>query len=111
MAEATDRALQERQAGDDDLVSALERVLQASPHPLTPAKIRAMLPAAFRSISEHALMESLQRQVAAHIFCQYPKYRSSNDRFWDRPMAFHIADLLRAALEAELLPWSVLRRR
>jgi hypothetical protein len=111
MAEATDRALQELPAEDDDLVSALQRLLQASPHPLTPAKIRAMLPAAFRSSSEHALMECLNRQVAAHVFCQYPKYRSSNDRFWDRPMAVHIADLLRTALEAEPLPWSVLRRR
>jgi hypothetical protein len=111
MAEATDRALQERQAGDDDLVSALERVLQTSSHPLTPAKIRAMLPAVFRTVSEHALMERLHRQVAAHVFCQYPKYRSYNDRFWDRPMAVHISDLLRAALEVEPLPWSVLRRR
>jgi hypothetical protein len=111
MAEATDRALQERQAGDDDLVSALERILQASPHPLTPAKIRGMLPVAFRTVSDHALMESLHRQVAAHVFCQYPKYRSSNDRFWNRPMAVHIADLLRAALDGEPLPWSVLRRR
>ncbi len=111
MAEATDRAIQELLAEDDNLVSALQRLLQASSHPLTPAKIRVMLPAALRSVSEQALVGCLHRQVAAHVFCQYPKYQSSNDRFWDRPMAVHIADLLRAALEAESLPWSVLRRR
>jgi hypothetical protein len=110
MAEVIDRALKEVPA-EDDLVSALQRLLQASPNPLTLAKIRALLPATFRSVSQDALVESLQRQVAAHVFCQYPKYRSSQDRFWDRPMTVHIADLLRAALSTEPLPWSILRRR
>ncbi len=110
MAEVIDRALKEVPA-DDDLVSALHRLLQASLQPLTLAKIRARLPANFRSVGMDELAESLHRQVAAHVFCQYPKYRSAHDRFWDRPMAVHIADLIRAALGAGPLPWSALRRR
>lgn len=110
MAEVIDRALKEVPA-DDDLVSALHRLLQASLQPLTLVKIRALLPANFRSVGIDELAESLHRQVAAHVFCRYPRYRSAHDRFWDRPMAVHIADLIRAVLGTEPLPWSALRRR
>jgi hypothetical protein len=96
---------------DDDLVSAVHRILQASPEPLTLTKIRLQLPQWFRSRGLEELTESLRRQVAANVFYQFPKYRSPQDRFWDRSMAVHVAALLRAALQEGSLPWSVLRRK
>ena len=67
-------------------MAAVRRVLQASPEPLTLSKIRAALPANFRAVSLEALAEVLQRQVAANVLVPYPKYRSPQDRYWDRPM-------------------------
>jgi hypothetical protein len=96
---------------DDDLVSAVHRVLQASQEPLTLTKIRSQLPQWFRSVRLEELAETLRRQVAANVFYQYPKYRSPQDRFWDRPLPIHLADLLRSALQEGPLPWSVLRRK
>jgi hypothetical protein len=96
---------------DTDLVAAIRRVLEASPEPLTLSKIRSALPAAFRSLSLESLAETLQRQVAANLLMQYPKYRSAQDRFWDRPMTVHIAQLLVNALEAGPLAASELRRK
>jgi hypothetical protein len=96
---------------DTDLVAAIRRVLEASPEPLTVSKIRAALPPAFRSLSLESLAETLQRQVAANVLVQYPRYRSAQDRFWDRPMRVHIAQLLRGALEGGPLAASELRRK
>ena len=96
---------------EDDLVTAVHRILSASPQPLTLAKIHSLLPAAFRSLSLSQLSEILERQVAAQVLFQYPKYRSAHDRYWDRTMAVHVGDLLRAVLQQGPLPWSILRRR
>jgi len=110
MTEKTDRIPGELPA-EDDLVTAVHRILHASPQPLTLAKIHSLLPATFRSVSLIELSEILGRQVAAHVLCQYPKYRSAHDRYWDRTMAVHVGDLLRSILQQGPLPWSILRRR
>jgi hypothetical protein len=94
-----------------DLASEVRRVLAASPEPLTLSKIRAKLPVAFRGLGLEELGEGLRRQVAANVLVQYPKYRSSQDRFWDRSMPVHIAVLLRQALEDGPLAWPALRRK
>jgi hypothetical protein len=96
---------------EDDLVTAIHRLLQNSPQPLTLAKIHSLLPAPFRSVNLSDLSDVLNRQVAAHVLCQYPKYRSAHDRFWDRSMAVHVAELLQGVLRQGPLPWSTLRRR
>jgi hypothetical protein len=96
---------------DTDLVAAVRRVLEASPEPLTLSKIRAALPSSFRALSLEALAEALQRQVAANVLVQYPKYRSPQDRFWDRPMRVHVAYLLQEALKEQPLATSELRRK
>jgi hypothetical protein len=96
---------------EDDLVTAIHRLLQASPQPLTLARIHSLLPTSFRSVSLSDLSDVLNRQVAAHVLCQYPKYRSTHDGFWDRSMAVHLADLLQGVLRRGPLPWSTLRRR
>ena len=77
-----------------DLVAELLRVLAESSEPLTLSKIRAKLPAPFRSASLEELSDTLQRQVAANVLFQYPKYRSQQDRFWNRPMEVHLAILI-----------------
>src|SRR5579884_1377036 len=94
-----------------DLATAIQQVLQASAEPLTPSKIRAALPAPHRSISQEELTEALHRLVAANVLVQYPRYRSQQDRFWDRPMEVHVVTLLEAALVDGALPWSELRRK
>jgi hypothetical protein len=98
-------------SSDTDLVAAVRRVLQASPEPLTLSKIRAQLPANFRTLSLEALGDTLRRQVTANVLVQYPKYRSQQDRFWDRPMPVHIARLLHGALGEQPLAASELRRK
>jgi hypothetical protein len=110
MTEVIDRTPTEAPA-EDDLVSAVHRVLQASPEPLTLTKIRSQLPQWFRTVGLEELAESLRRQVAANVLYQFPKYRSPQDRFWDRPLPVHVAALLRGALQDGPLPWSVLRRK
>jgi hypothetical protein len=94
-----------------DLVAEVQRVLAASTEPLTLSKIRAQLPAPLRAITVEELTDCLQRQVAANVWFQYPKYRSQQDRYWDRSMRVHVALLLRETLQAEPLPLSVLRRK
>jgi hypothetical protein len=94
-----------------DLVTAICQVLRNSPEPLTVSKIKAQLPAPFRHASPEELSETLHRQVTANVLQQYPKYRSQQERFWDRPMPEHVTNLLRAALEAGPLSSSELRRR
>lgn len=96
---------------ETDLVAAVQRVLADSPEPLTPSKIRAELPSALRPAGTDELTEVLRRQVAANVLYQYPRYRSQQDRFWDRPMPVHVVALLRAALEEGPLAWSDLRRK
>jgi hypothetical protein len=98
-------------ASETDLVTAIRTVLAASAEPMTPAKIRAALPASFRSVSPEALAETLNRQVAANVLVQYPKYRSPQDRYWDRPLRVHVAHLLETILQEKALPASELRRK
>ena len=94
-----------------DLVTAIQEVLRNSPEPLTVSKIRSALPAPFRQASVDELADVLRRQVAAKVLESYPRYRSQQERFWDRPMQVHVAGLLVAALEEAPLSWSDLRRR
>jgi hypothetical protein len=96
---------------ETDLGAEIRRVLAESHEPLTLSKIRAGLPSAYRGLSLDDLGESLRRQVAANLVIPYPKYRSQQDRFWDRPMPVHVAGLLREALTEGPLPWSELRRK
>jgi hypothetical protein len=98
-------------ATDLDLGETIHRVLQSSSEPMTLSKIRASLPARFRSVGLDELADLLRRQVAANVLWQYPKYRSKQDRYWDRPMAVHLAVLLRETLQARPLPWAELRRK
>lgn len=96
---------------ETDLVAAVLRVLAASTEPLTVSKIRAKLPAPYRSASLEELTDTLQRQVAANVLFQYPKYRSQQDRFWDRPMEVHLASLFHEVLAESPLGWAELRRK
>ena len=96
---------------ETDLVPAVRQVLERSEEPLTLSKIRGGLPAGVRGVSLEELEQILQRQVAANVFQQYPKYRSQQNRYWDRPMRVHLADLLRTTLEAKPLTLSELRRK
>lgn len=96
---------------ETDLVAATLRVLAMSSGPLTVSKIRAKLQAPFRAAGLEELTETLQRQVAANVLVQYPKYRSQQDRFWDRPMEAHLAGLFREVLEEGPLGWVDLRRK
>jgi len=97
--------------GGTDLTAAVQRALAASEEPLTISKIRAALPAGQRRIGLEELADLLRRQTAANVLYPYPKYRSAQDRFWDRPMPVHVANLLRAALEEGPLAWPQLRRK
>src|SRR5208283_5390036 len=92
----------------DDLLAVIQQVLRESPEPLTVAKIRAQLPARYRTLN---LDEALERQVTAKVLHRYPKYRSQHHRFWDRPMPVHVASLLHVTLENGSLAWSELRRK
>ena len=94
-----------------DLATAIQLVLQASPEPLTLSRIRAALPAPHRSLSLEDLAEALRRLVAGNVLVQYPRYRSQQDRFWDRPMEVHVITLIEAVLVDGALPWSELRRK
>ncbi len=96
---------------ETDVAAAVIRVLAVSSGPLTVSKIRAKLPAPFRSASLEELTEALQRQVAANVLFQYPRYRSQQDRFWDRPMEAHLDNLFREALQEGPLGWVELRRK
>jgi hypothetical protein len=99
------------QSGETDLAAAVHRVLAASAEPLTLSKIRVLLPPRLRPESLEELATCLLRQVAANVLYQYPKYRSQQDRFWDRPMPVHLAAVLRLALAEGPLAWFELRRK
>jgi hypothetical protein len=94
-----------------DLTAAIHRVLASSQEPLTPAKLRAALPANCRPENLDELTECLRRQVAANTLYQFPKYRSQQDRFWDRGMPAHIAALIHETVGEQALSWSELRRK
>jgi hypothetical protein len=94
-----------------DLATAAQHVLATSDEPQTVSKIRSRLPGALRTIDVKELTEALDRQVAAGALYKYPKYRSQQDRYWDRGMTTHVAHLLRVVLEGGPLPWSELRRK
>ena len=110
MAELFDQP-QTMTTSDSDLVTAVRSVLEASSEPLTLSKIRAGLPGRLRALELEALADALRRQVAANVLVQYPKYRSQQDRFWDRPMPVHLQGLLRLTLEEKPMPWSEIRRK
>ncbi|HZZ82371.1 MAG TPA: hypothetical protein VFE62_27985 [Gemmataceae bacterium] len=93
-----------------DLVDAIREVLRHSDEPLTIPKIRARLAAQYRSISAEELTETLNRQVAAHVLVICPKYRSSQDRYWDRPLREHAKVTLRNALADGPTTWSEVRK-
>jgi hypothetical protein len=93
------------------LTEAVWEVLEASPEPLTPAKIRAQLPAALRRIASDTLAEALHRQVEAGVLYAYCPYRSQQPRFWHRPPPDHLARLIRDVLAAGPLTWSQLLRK
>jgi hypothetical protein len=94
-----------------DAVAEVQNVLAASDEPLTLAKIRSRLPVSLRQLEQKELEEVLQRQVAANVFHQFPKYRGQNERYWDRPMSVHIAHLLHHLLAEKAMPWAELRRK
>lgn len=94
-----------------DLLAAIQEILRASNEPMTLSKIRAQLPARLRSLTPDELSGILAGPLSAKILYQYPKYRSQQDRFWDRPMPFHVNRLLLDALGGGALPWSELRRK
>jgi hypothetical protein len=94
-----------------DLPTAVQRVLAASPEPQTVSKIRSQLPSVLRTGSVEELGEILKRQAASNVIVQYPKYRSHQDRYWDRPLPVHIASLVQEALQEQPLGLSELRRK
>jgi hypothetical protein len=94
-----------------DLPTAVQRILAASSEPLTVSKIRAQLPAALRNIAPEELGEFLRRQAAANVLIPYPKYRSQQERYWDRPLPVHVAALVREVLQEEALGLPELRRK
>lgn len=91
-----------------DIIAAIQQALRNSEEPLTVSKLRAKLPQRLR---EQNLEDILSQQVSANALYQYPKYRSQQDRFWDRPMPEHIRALLRQTLAEGPLAWSELRRK
>jgi len=94
-----------------DLATAIQRVLAESSEPLTLAKIRSHLPATYRAIALEELGEVLKRQAAANVLYEFPKYRSKQERYWDRPMAVHVTALVLEALGEGPLGASELRRK
>src|SRR5262245_30455288 len=94
-----------------DLVGAIRAVLAVSAKPLSLSGIRRALPVPLRSVPAEALAQVLRRQVAAHVVVLYPRYRSLQDRYWDRPLAVHLAQILRRILRAGPMTWSEIRRR
>jgi hypothetical protein len=108
MTQLMDTKPQDVSTDTDSVAAAIQRVLAASPEPLTLPKIRAGLPPALRQAN---LEDVLRRQVSANVLHQYPKYRSQHDRYWDRPMPVHIVALIQTALAEGPLGWSELRRK
>lgn len=97
--------------GATDVVEAIRDVLRASDQPLTPTRIRAVLPLPLRTLSLEAIRAALRRQVAAQVLILFPKYRSDQDRYWDRPLRQHVEQLLRRILRDGPMTRTELRRR
>jgi hypothetical protein len=111
MTEVIDHTPTPPPAESPDLATAAQRVLAASDEPLTVSKVRSKLPGSLRATDLKELTEALERQVAAGVLYKYPKYRSQQDRYWDRGMIAHVAQLLREKLEEGPLSSSELRRK
>jgi hypothetical protein len=94
-----------------DLVDAVREVLRHSAEPLTVPRIRERLPMALRTIGIEELTDVLQRQLAAHVLVMCPKYRSSQDRYWDRPLREHAKVVLGEALRGGSMSWADLRKK
>jgi hypothetical protein len=92
----------------EDVVTVIQQQLEQSSEPMTIPRLRAALPARYRSVN---LEDLLDRQVAASVLYRYPRHRSSHVRYWDRPMPVHVAELIGAALRDGPLPKSELRRK
>jgi hypothetical protein len=97
--------------GVHDLVDAIRGVLQSSDEPMTIPRIRERLPAPYEAIRKDELQDVLHRQVAAHVLVMCPKYRSGQDRYWDRELRDHAMLLLHKALEPGPTSWSDLRKK
>ena len=93
-----------------DLVDAVRAVLKRSQEPLTLPRIRERLPVEFSAVRTEELAEVLKRQVAAHVLVMCPKYRSGQDRYWDRCLREHAKVLLRESLGDGPASWSDLRK-
>src|SRR5262245_54939351 len=94
-----------------DLADAIRNLLTLSNEPLTLAKIREKLPAPFDGRNRQEVAEVLARQVAASVIVVCPKYRGSQDRYWDRPLREHAKIVLRTALAERPMAWSELRKK
>src|SRR5438552_2941462 len=94
-----------------DLVDAVREVLKQSAEPLTIPRIRERLPTRFRHMRIEDLTEVLQRQAAAHVLVMCPKYRSRQDRYWDRTLHEHAKVVLHEALQGGPMPWADLRKK
>ena len=94
-----------------DLVDAVHSVLKQSDEPLTIPRIRERLPEEFRGIAPEVLADMLQRQVAANVLVMCPKYRSGQDRYWDRSLREHTKVVIRDTLRVGPASWSYLRKR
>jgi hypothetical protein len=94
-----------------DLVDAVREILRHSAEPLTIPRIRERLPIALRTIGIEELTDVLQRQLAAHVLVMCPKYRSSLDRYWDRPLREHAKVVLGEALRGGSMSWADLRKK
>lgn len=94
-----------------DLVDAIREIFKSSDEPLTHRKLRLRLPEPFDGLRTEELAEVLERQVAAHVFVRCPKYRSGQDRYWDRNLREHAKVVMHAALEKGPMSWPELRKK
>ncbi len=94
-----------------DLVDAIRVIFKTSKEPLTVNKIRDQLSAPFDHLGVAELTDVMKRQVAANVVVICPKYRSSQDRYWDRPLREHAKVLLRDALADGPIPGAELRKK
>lgn len=98
-------------SNDIDLVDAIRAVLRQAEEPLTIPKLRERLKDSARTIGIEELSDVLARQVAANVLVMCPKYRSSQDRYWDRPLREHAGVVLREALAVGPMSWTDLRKK
>ena len=94
-----------------DLVDAIREVLRQSEEPLTIPQLRERLCGPYRAIRIEELADVLGRQVAANVLVMCPKYRSSQNRYWDRTLREHAKVVLTGALESGPMSWTELRKK